>query len=445
MSSPHREGGGPGRHARKNSHGEAPPHLSPMRPKHGVDSADMTLLVSRVDLYDAGRTENGPPKIPQALEDLPVVGSYRYAPDDPCPGAITVCRIPQKNTVVDNPHWMKINVVDKSKPCPYHANPSLLKYWNQRRRLFSQFDNGIELDDEGWFSVTPEQIASHVASNLSSLLQQQNPDKQQFVVLDCFTGCGGNAIQFALQPGVTVIGCDIDRTKLRKAANNAAIYGVPKNQLILLEVNCLFLLEFCYKDGLFTLDQPLETPEAAAKLMESMPPPAQTETVQGYQIGGIDLLPRNIDAIFMDPPWGGMDYEVFGKHGYDLEHNMKIARPRVSANSNCGSGAGDDFFDCFMADPRSKQERKAQFNLTVDETNCVNGVELLRMAAAATRCVLYDVPRNTNRGSLARAACKAGYRGNCKWEEHYLNSRLKTVTVYLGQDWSWAMEEEEVN
>ena len=99
-------------------------------------------------------------------------------------------------------------------------------------------------------------------------------------------------------------------------------------------------------------------------------------------------------------------------------------------------GVGDDFFDTFApSNPRNKQERKAQFNSSVDETNCVNGAELLQLAAAATQCVLYDVPRNTNRQSLGQAALAAGYRGNCLWEEHYLNSRLKTVTVYFGYDW----------
>ena len=31
-------------------------------------------------------------------------------------------------------------------------------------------------------------------------------------------------------------------------------------------------------------------------------------------------------------------------------------------------------------------------------------------------------------------AIEAGYEGNCKLGEHYLNGRLKTVTGYFGQD-----------
>ena len=32
-----------------------------------------------------------------------------------------------------------------------------------RYRLFSKFDEGIRLDAESWFSVTPERIAQHIA------------------------------------------------------------------------------------------------------------------------------------------------------------------------------------------------------------------------------------------------------------------------------------------
>eukprot|EP00268_Persea_americana_P049474 TRINITY_DN5308_c0_g1_i1.p1 TRINITY_DN5308_c0_g1~~TRINITY_DN5308_c0_g1_i1.p1 ORF type:complete len:746 (-),score=154.13 TRINITY_DN5308_c0_g1_i1:638-2875(-) len=62
----------------------------------------------------------------------------------------------------------------------------IVKYWWQRYLLFSRFDDGIKMDEEGWFSVTPEPIARHQASRCGS-----------GTVIDCFTGVGGNAIQFA--------------------------------------------------------------------------------------------------------------------------------------------------------------------------------------------------------------------------------------------------------
>lgn len=42
------------------------------------------------------------------------------------------------------------------------------------------------MDEEGWFSVTPELIAGHHALRCDG-----------DIIIDCFTGVGGNAIQFA--------------------------------------------------------------------------------------------------------------------------------------------------------------------------------------------------------------------------------------------------------
>lgn len=100
-----------------------------------------------------------------------------------------------------------------------------------------------------------------------------------------------------------------------------------------------------------------------------------------------------------------MNYGATGKDGYDLARDMKI--------KGCERGS-----------------------VGFPPTPEIDGVRLLKIAAAATstRFVMYDLPRNANKKSLARAAIEAGYEGNCKLEEHYLNGRLKTVTAYFGQD-----------
>eukprot|EP01083_Nonionella_stella_P054138 143013_1 len=46
---------------------------------------------------------------------------------------------------------------------PFPKNEVADKYWAQRKRLFSKFDEGIQLDKESWYSVTPEAIATHIA------------------------------------------------------------------------------------------------------------------------------------------------------------------------------------------------------------------------------------------------------------------------------------------
>ena len=46
----------------------------------------------------------------------------------------------------------------------------LWKYWLQRYSLFQRFDEGILMDEEGWYSATPEVIAAHQAAKCRSLL-----------------------------------------------------------------------------------------------------------------------------------------------------------------------------------------------------------------------------------------------------------------------------------
>ena len=97
------------------------------------------------------------------------------------------------------------------------SNPpdqSLAKYWHQRYRLFSLYDEGIKMDDEAWFSVTPERIAKHIAHRCRCDL-----------IIDAFCGVGGNSIQFAFTCE-RVIAIDIDPVKVELARHNARIYGV---------------------------------------------------------------------------------------------------------------------------------------------------------------------------------------------------------------------------
>lgn len=47
------------------------------------------------------------------------------------------------------------------------------------------------LSTEGWFSVTPERIAEHIAVRVQDSFSTE-------LIIDVFCGVGGNAIQFAL-------------------------------------------------------------------------------------------------------------------------------------------------------------------------------------------------------------------------------------------------------
>ncbi|XP_069543850.1 trimethylguanosine synthase [Brachyistius frenatus] len=144
-------------------------------------------------------------------------------------------------------------------PAEMAAEPDLAKYWAQRYRLFSRFDEGIRLDREGWFSVTPERIAEHIA------LRVKHSCSDAQLVVDAFCGVGGNAIQFALT-GNRVLAVDIDVVRLDMARHNAAVYGVADR------------IDFVQGDFL-------------------------------------QLAPcLRGDVVFLSPPWGGPDYltaEVF--------------------------------------------------------------------------------------------------------------------------------------
>jgi trimethylguanosine synthase len=58
--------------------------------------------------------------------------------------------------------------------------------FSQRKRYFSLYDSGCLLDEEGWYSVTPERVAEQIAERCRC-----------DTILDAFCGVGGNAIAFA--------------------------------------------------------------------------------------------------------------------------------------------------------------------------------------------------------------------------------------------------------
>lgn len=143
------------------------------------------------------------------------------------------------------------------------------KYWNQRYRLFSKFDQGIQLDNEGWFSVTPELIAKHMATKICSSIcyfPKENFEAEKknkpALFLDGFCGPGGNLIQLAIQsPESSIIfACDIDPKKILMAKNNCQVYSISHK------------IEFIIGD---------------------------------YFV----LAPKfRVDAVLLSPPWGGPSY-----------------------------------------------------------------------------------------------------------------------------------------
>lgn len=142
------------------------------------------------------------------------------------------------------------------------------KFYARRYQLFTRFDSGVLLDQESWFSVTPEAIARHVAHKCFDCLVRSRvvggeSSSSSFTVLDAFCGSGGNTIQFA-RLFDHVIATDIDFVKLQCAQHNSNLYGTAHRTSF-------------YMQDFFSLH----------KMFEGR---------------------TKIDMIFLSPPWGGVDY-----------------------------------------------------------------------------------------------------------------------------------------
>lgn len=80
----------------------------------------------------------------------------------------------------------------------------LHNFYLKRYYLFSKYDFGIKIDEEGWYSVTPEIIAKYLAERANEL-SEYGPVN----VMDPFVGVGGNLIQFTQVCGYC-LGVDLD-------------------------------------------------------------------------------------------------------------------------------------------------------------------------------------------------------------------------------------------
>ena len=88
------------------------------------------------------------------------------------------------------------------------------KYWDRRYSKFSKFDDGIQTDLEGLFSVGPEEIADSNARKTNAR-----------TVVDGFCGIGGNTIGFAKYAD-HVYAIELDRGRIEMAKNNLKVYGL---------------------------------------------------------------------------------------------------------------------------------------------------------------------------------------------------------------------------
>lgn len=282
-------------------------------------------------------------------------------------------------------------------PYPTHVVPN--KYWAQRKRYFVKFDEGICLDPEGWFSVTPEIIAHHIARRMirSSLVDPKKPNP--LIVLDAFVGMGGNAIALAQYAEVDLVICtDIDLEKLYMAAHNCSVYDIPRTKILFLHLNACHVLQF-YRDGCCTSTRSsadASIPSSSIKT-DILQEDTNTDKTRGYKFGTLDDIPDHLDMIFLSPPWGGTNYETVGRRHYHLDQIQLV--------------------------PPTKGD------------SMVTGVDLLRMAVTALPPdqlnIAFFLPRNLNGMMFGLNCHHCGIRGCVELEQNIVNSKLKTITAYI--------------
>lgn len=375
---------------------------------------------------------------------------------------------------------------------PYPSSSVPDKFWAQRKRLFSRYDDGIQIGDgnhndfEMWYSVTPESIANHVAermvrmirrsggSNSRSSLVEDGRDgcnrRRSIVILDVFCGCGGNSIAFTRLnnnhggkekkeergndddnddddrqqqpqddaiPRVKVIAVDNNLSRLKMAANNASIYGIDKEDIVFVHADAVEVLNCFEKGARVGKDNSnnSSSTSSSGKEMTEKKDEGASFFYAGYELGGIELLPDNLHGIFLSPPWGGMDYgNEGGKAGFDPVSSITVESTCISiegkTNKDYDDGAG-----------RHKEENAG----TIPTAVKTNGGELLSIAAKAVfdtskeedddgSAIAYFLPRNTSGISMGQIAVASGIKEGCfEMEQNVVNGKVKTVTAYFGR------------
>ncbi|CAO1618676.1 unnamed protein product [Sympodiomycopsis kandeliae] len=254
----------------------------------------------------------------------------------------------------------------------------MVKYWYSRHRLFTQYDSGILLDLESWYSLTPEAIASRTAARCSSN-----------VVLDLFAGCGGNSIQFASTCS-KVISIEIDPVKVKMAKHNARIYGVEDK------------ITFLTGDGIQFLDDWIKCNKHS-----------NSTTLSEDKWQGQEKVPQ-IDVIFLSPPWGGVSYM-----GVNKDENAAADESISNLLPTSFSTTQDAF--------QNNQPQYAYYPLS--SLTPLSGQELYALTRQITPNIVMYLPRSCDLKEIAQLN---GKENTVDVEEQWLGDSFKALCVYFG-------------
>ncbi|KAG6844818.1 hypothetical protein H0H87_003385 [Tephrocybe sp. NHM501043] len=263
-------------------------------------------------------------------------------------------------------HWVEKYDVSGLVKHYTHASEvpkDLQKYFAQRERYFSRYSvpPGCLLDEEGWYSVTPELVADQIAERCRC-----------DTILDAFCGVGGNAIAFA-KTCQRVIALDTSSTRLALARHNAQIYGVADR------------IEFILSDYIDF---------------------AKSQTVLSHT-----RRARNIDVVFLSPPWGGPAYL---------------------------SGLSPVSPDAPTPPPRAVPLAEEHPSYSLASIQPIHGSELFELSRQITPNIAYYLPRNTRLDEIAglleipSEKARLSVQEHVEVEEEWMGSKLKALTCYFG-------------
>ena len=334
---------------------------------------------------DCGQTQDSdeettrPPK-KRKLNALLSKELERYDATDLVPHYTSAKQVPEHLQKCESELELGDKIVD-------HLTPESSDFF-QRHRLFSRYSEGCLLDEEGWFSVTPEAIANQIAERCRC-----------DTVIDAFCGVGGNTIAFAkvcergertsitmrkrVEPDfsvILVIAIDNSATRLALARHNAAVYGVVDR------------IEFILGDFI-SFAKSLQHPSLSPRR-------------------------RPIDVVFLSPPWGGVDYLSMSP---SKDSQVPPTTP-IQGDNHPGrthSGAGQEY--------------------SLSNVSPLHGDELFQIARSITPNIAYFLPRNQALEEVSALVEPKTVDGSemvaneiIEIEEEWMGTKLKALTCYFG-------------
>ncbi|GMP39079.1 hypothetical protein CsSME_00010056 [Camellia sinensis var. sinensis] len=272
-------------------------------------------------------------------------------------------------------------------------SPLVKKYWLQRYDLFSKYDQGIKMDEEGWFSVTPEEIAVRHAERSGG-----------GVVIDCFAGVGGNAIQFA-KILMALIFDKPEKPHMSYAALHNKFYKTVYEARV-------------FKKWYRTSTGYLPGAGTCTGYAEYMP---GTENIFGYVVGTAR----------------GVGYVLSLAGCSDWTSTVaSVAIGAVLLDVACMVGAKSTNFQegdvAFLSPPWGGPSYKTIGNFTLDLLKPKDGYSLFQIAQTITPNIVMFLPRHVDLHQVEELSWLSSPPLCVEIEESYVKSNLKGITVYFG-------------